>query len=122
MHSALHDSDVVFSTAAGLFALLATPIRLKIISALAEGERNVSQLLDGIQTTQPNMSQHLSMLHRAGVVSRRRRATQIYYRLESDRAASLCRKVCAEIAQEIDHHPVLPPAQAAGAPQGTARP
>jgi DNA-binding transcriptional ArsR family regulator len=121
MHSALHDSDVVFTTAAGLFALLATPIRLKIISALAEGERNVSQLLDDIETTQPNMSQHLSMLHRAGVVSRRRRATQIYYRLESDRAASLCRKVCAEIAQEIDH-PVLPPAQAAGAPPGTARP
>ena len=38
------DSDAVFASAAELFRLLATPMRLKIISALCGHEKNVSQL------------------------------------------------------------------------------
>ena len=96
------ESDEVFQSAAELFRLLATPIRLKIISALCGNEKNVSQLLSEIETTQPNMSQHLATLYRAGVLSRRRDATQIYYRIGSERAASLCRAVCTQIALEMD--------------------
>ncbi len=96
------ESDQVFSTAAELFRLLATPIRLKIISALCGQEKNVSQLLNEIETTQPNMSQHLATLYRAGVLAKRRDATQIYYRIGSERAATLCRAVCMQIAVEID--------------------
>jgi ArsR family transcriptional regulator len=96
------DPDLVFNTAAELFGLLSTPIRLKIISALCHGEKNVSQLLGEIDTTQPNMSQHLSTLYRAGVLGKRRDATQIYYRIESERAATLCRAVCTQIAFEMD--------------------
>ncbi len=96
------ESDQVFASAAELFKLMATPIRLKIISALCGQEKNVSQLLHEIDTTQPNMSQHLAALYRAGVVAKRRDATQIYYRIGSDRAASLCRAVCMQIALELD--------------------
>jgi DNA-binding transcriptional ArsR family regulator len=96
------ESETVFSTAAELFGLLSTPIRLKIISSLCHGEKNVSQLLGDIDTTQPNMSQHLSTLYRAGVLGKRRDATQIYYRIESERAAMLCRAVCTQIAVEMD--------------------
>ena len=99
--SAEAESDQVFASAAELFKLMATPIRLKIISALCGQEKNVSQLLTEIDTTQPNMSQHLAALYRAGVVSKRRDATQIYYRIGSDRAASLCRAVCMQIALEM---------------------
>ena len=104
------ESEAVFDTAAELFGLLATPIRLKIISALCNGEKNVSQLLGEIETTQPNMSQHLSTLYRAGVLGKRRDATQIYYRIESERAALLCRAVCTQIAFEMG--------EAQGTPEG----
>jgi DNA-binding transcriptional ArsR family regulator len=97
-----HDFDTVFAAAAELFGLLSTPIRLKILSALCNGEKNVSQLLAEIDTTQPNMSQHLSTLYRAGVLGKRRDATQIYYRIENERAARLCRAVCSQIAAELD--------------------
>lgn len=96
--AAADGSAEVFDAAADLFRLLATPIRLKIISALCEREKNVSQLLTEIHTTQPNMSQHLATLHRAGVLTRRRDATQIYYRIGNQRAATLCRAVCMQIA------------------------
>ncbi|TMG97305.1 MAG: winged helix-turn-helix transcriptional regulator, partial [Betaproteobacteria bacterium] len=66
------DADRVYEVAAELFSVMATPLRLKIISALCHGEKSVSQLLADIATTQPNMSQHLSQLYRAGIVDKRR--------------------------------------------------
>jgi len=107
----LDESDEVFSSAADLFRLLATPIRLKIISSLCGHEKNVSQLLAEIETTQPNMSQHLATLYRAGVLARRRDATQIYYRIGSERAATLCRAVCTQIAVELDGGDEIPAAE-----------
>lgn len=102
------DADVVFESAAELFALLATPIRLKIISAVCNGEKNVSELLDSIDTTQPNMSQHLGTLYRSGVLTKRREGTQIYYKLQSERVAALCRAVCTQVAIELDAEARLP--------------
>ncbi len=94
--------DRVFESAAELFAVLATPVRLKIISAVCLQEKNVSELLALIDTTQPNMSQHLSTLYRSGVLAKRREGTQIYYRLQSERVALLCRAVCTQLAIELD--------------------
>jgi len=94
--------DRVFESAAELFAVLATPVRLKIISAVCQQEKNVSELLALIDTTQPNMSQHLSTLYRSGVLAKRREGTQIYYRLQSERVALLCRAVCTQVAIELD--------------------
>jgi ArsR family transcriptional regulator len=103
------DQEAVFESVAELFSLLSTPVRLKIISALCHGEKNVSQLLEQIETTQPNMSQHLSTLYRAGVLARRRDSTQIYYRLQSERVATLCRAVCTQVAIEMDPTAEPPP-------------
>ena len=106
--AAVTEQDQVFESAAELFALLSTPIRLKIISAVCNGEKNVSELLAQIQTTQPNMSQHLSTLYRTGVLSRRREGTQIYYKLQSERVAVLCRAVCTQVAIDLDRNSDLP--------------
>lgn len=100
--------DLVFESVAELFSVLSTPIRLKIISAVCHGEKNVSELLAEIQTTQPNMSQHLSTLYRAGILAKRRDGTQMYYRLQSERVATLCRAVCTQVAMELDAETSVP--------------
>jgi ArsR family transcriptional regulator len=102
------DADAVFESAAELFSLLSTPIRLRIISSVCQGEKNVSELLGEIDTTQPNMSQHLATLYRSGVLSKRREGTQIYYKLQSERVATLCRAVCTQVAIELDGDARLP--------------
>jgi ArsR family transcriptional regulator len=102
------DASEVFESAAELFGLLSTPVRLKLISALCHGERNVSDLLAQIETTQPNLSQHLGTLYRAGILGRRREGTQMFYRVVSDRAAMLCRAVCTQVAMEIDGSADMP--------------
>lgn len=107
--TAQDESEAVFNTAAELFGLLSTPIRLRILSSLCHGEKNVSQLLAEIPTTQPNMSQHLSTLYRAGILGRRRDATQIYYSIADQRAASVCRSVCTQIAMDMNDTPERAP-------------
>ena len=99
---ARNEEDRVFDSVAELFAVLSTPIRLKIISAVCQKEKNVSELLAEIDTTQPNMSQHLSTLYRSGVLAKRRVGTQMYYRLQSERVATLCRAVCTQVAIELE--------------------
>ena len=96
------DQDRVFESAAELFSILATPVRLKIISAVCQREKNVTELLELIDTTQPNMSQHLGTLYRSGILAKRREGTQIFYRLQSERVATLCRAVCTQMAIELD--------------------
>ena len=93
-------TDEVFERAAELFRVLSAPTRLKIISALCPGEKNVGALLSQIATTQPNMSQHLNTLYKAGVLGRRRDGVQIYYRIVDERVLTLCKAVCAQLAQE----------------------
>ena len=93
-------SDQVFHDAAKTFRVMAAPLRLKIISALCQGEKNVSELLQCIDTTQPNMSQHLHTLHRAGILGRRREGVQIYYRIVNESVVGMCRAMCIHLAIE----------------------
>ena len=92
----------VFELAAALFAVLATPIRLRVLSALCVREKSVNELLLEIDTTQPNLSQHLAVLYRTGVLAKRKEGTQVIYRVHSEKAVALCRSVCTQIAIELD--------------------
>ncbi len=96
------DKKRVFELAAELFGILSTPTRLRILNALCDKEKSVSELLAEIETTQPNLSQHLNLLYRAGVLAKRKEGTQVYYRVQSEQAVALCRTVCTQIAIELD--------------------
>lgn len=92
----------VFELAAELFSVLATPMRLRVLSALCVREKSVNELLLEINTTQPNLSQHLAVLYRTGVLAKRKEGTQVIYRVQSEKAIALCRSVCTQIAIELD--------------------
>lgn len=100
--NALTESEEVFEKAAEVFRVMSAPMRLRIISALCNGEKNVGELLGEIDTTQPNMSQHLNTLYQAGVLGKRRDGVQIYYRIVNDRVVTLCRAMCVQIASEVE--------------------
>lgn len=90
----------VFEDAAGIFGLLSTPCRLRIVDALCAGEKNVGELLSLIPVTQPNMSQHLNVLYRAGLVARRRNGTQVFYRIGGPMAELICELVQSQLAAD----------------------
>lgn len=101
-------SGRVFELAAQLFTLLGTPMRLRILNALCYGEQSVTQMLAKIDTTQPNLSQHLAVMHRSGVLAKRKEGTQVIYRVQSEKALALCRSVCSQIAIEMDDATDMP--------------
>lgn len=89
-------SDEQIERAAEVFRVMSAPMRLRIISCLCNGEKNVSELLSEIDTTQPNMSQHLNTLYQAGVLDKRRDGVQIYYRIVNNNIVNICRAVCKQ--------------------------
>lgn len=64
------------------FKLLGDRTRLKIISMLYYQEMCVCQLVELLNTTQPNISQHLRKLKDAGLVREEKRGQWSYYSLQ----------------------------------------
>lgn len=96
----LEKDDATFNRAAEIFRVMSAPMRLRIMSCLCAGEKNVSELLEEVDTTQSNMSQHLSTLFQAGILQKRREGVQIYYSIANPSFVDLCRAVCTQIASE----------------------
>jgi DNA-binding transcriptional ArsR family regulator len=103
------EATAVFETAAELFSVLSTPVRLQVINALCNQERTVNELVDIIGCSQPNLSQHLNVLYRAGLVAKRKDGVQVIYRIQSQSAMAICRSVCTQIAIEMDDASEIPP-------------
>ena len=72
---------------------LGNPVRLQIVAALLDGnEYSVAELNDFVPTlSQSALSQHLSKLRHAQIVSRRRNSQKIHYRLKDGKIADLMR-------------------------------
>jgi DNA-binding transcriptional ArsR family regulator len=65
------------------FAVLAEPMRLRILDELRSSERSVGELVDALAVSQPSMSKHLRVLREGGLVSSRTAAQQRIYRIEA---------------------------------------
>ncbi|MFI9804391.1 ArsR/SmtB family transcription factor [Streptomyces sp. NPDC052301] len=73
-------SAEVLAEAAAAFGLLASPARLHIVWALAQGESDVTGLAERVGGALPAVSQHLTKLKLAGLVrSRREGRRQVYF-------------------------------------------
>ena len=72
-----------------ILKLLSNPNRLLIVCQLVEDEKSVGELARLIGASQVTVSQQLSLLKNTGVVTSRREAQTIYYRLEHDEIKQL---------------------------------
>lgn len=69
---------------AGWFKLLGDKTRLTIVSLLKERELCVCELVELLQTSQPNISQHLRKLKDAELLREMKRGQWVYYALRLD--------------------------------------
>jgi DNA-binding transcriptional ArsR family regulator len=84
------DDSLLYERRARICQVLADPKRLRLIDALRDGERNVGQLAEVLGATYPNISQHLTVMRDAGLVTSRRDGTTIYYRLAYPQILQAC--------------------------------
>ncbi len=98
----MDELDPVFDAVASYFSVLSEPTRLRIMHALCETEKSVSQIVEEIGSTQTNASRHLSLMYRSGVLARRKEGSQVYYRVADASMIEVCRTVCNQIAGSMD--------------------
>ena len=65
------------------------PLRLKILCTLGSGEACVQGIVDNVGTSQSNISQHLAILRDKGILSSRKDANKVYYRVGDERTLRL---------------------------------
>ncbi len=71
--------EELYRIKAEMFKALAHPIRLKIMELLLKGERSVGDIVKKIGSEPPNISRHLSILKRAGLVFDVKKGQNVYY-------------------------------------------
>lgn len=84
-----HDESAHY---AGLFKVLAEPVRLRILSQLAAtgcGPVSVGELTEMMGLTQPTISHHLKMMTEAGLLERRRDGRSVIHQVRPDVFAQL---------------------------------
>lgn len=91
----------VFETVSRYFALLSEPMRIRILHAICDAERSVSEIVEETGATQTNISRHLNSMYRAGVLTRRKEGNFTYYGVADTALTEICRTVCVHIAARV---------------------
>lgn len=86
---------------ANRFRVLGEPIRIRILQELQSGEKNVTQLVEAIGSTQPNISKHLRILQESGLIGRRQAGTAVYCYIADPGVFDLCDAVCASLETRL---------------------
>jgi len=84
------------------FRALSEPTRIKLLDRLRDGEATVLELTELLATSQQNVSKHLGVLQRAGLVARRKQGNFAYYRIIDEGVYSLCEQVCGSLQQQVE--------------------
>jgi DNA-binding transcriptional ArsR family regulator len=84
------------------FRVLGEPMRIRLLEALREGEASVRDLQEATGASQQNISQHLGVLLRAGIVGRRKDGNFSIYSITDPVVFSLCDEVCGGLLRQLD--------------------
>jgi ArsR family transcriptional regulator len=86
---------------ASWFRTLAEPSRLKILRALEEEEKNITELVEATGLTQANVSRHVQTLVDAGMVGRRREGLTAICFIADPSITELCDNVCNNLLKRL---------------------
>lgn len=89
MENSLIDKEDDIRQASQAIKAIAHPLRLKILCILGEQEVSVQDIVDQVGTSQSNISQHLAILRDKGVLSTRKDANRVFYRIGDLRTLKL---------------------------------
>ena len=83
------------------FRVIGESMRIRLLDQLRDGERSVGDLVEALGATQQNVSKHLGVLSKAGIVGRRKDGNRVIYAIADDSVFALCETVCGGLARQI---------------------
>jgi ArsR family transcriptional regulator len=86
---ALLEGDEDIDRASRSLKAMSHPLRLKILCTLGDAEVSVQDIVDQVGTSQSNISQHLAILRDKGILTSRKDANRVFYRVSDNRTLRL---------------------------------
>ena len=87
--SDLVDQTEQIEIAARALKAISHPLRLKILCIVGDQEVCVQDIVEAVGTSQSNISQHLAILRDKGVLTTRKDANRVFYRVADQRTLQL---------------------------------
>jgi DNA-binding transcriptional ArsR family regulator len=82
--------------------ILGQPLRIRLLNRLHQSPATVHELVDAVAGVQQNVSQHLAILHQAGIVSRSKCGARVRYELADPHVIKLLTDTYASLAWQVD--------------------
>ncbi|HEX5131441.1 MAG TPA: metalloregulator ArsR/SmtB family transcription factor [Candidatus Krumholzibacteria bacterium] len=86
---------------AARFRVLGDPLRLQLLHLLGDGEMSVGALVEASGASQANVSKHLQILLRAGLLQRRKEGLLAFYKIIDPSIFQLCDLVCGRLSEQF---------------------
>ena len=86
-HSNVTQEDI--DRASRSIKAMSHPLRLKILCILGDSEFSVQDIVDTVGTSQSNISQHLAILRDKGILSARKDANKVFYKVSDFKTLKL---------------------------------
>ena len=87
--------DTMIAHMAQVFQLMGDTSRLKILRSLMGGPLTVNEIVTATGQSQANISKHLALLSRSGLLGRRKQGTRVWYSIQDPMVLALCDAVCS---------------------------
>lgn len=94
-------SEGLATKVAERFAVLGQVARLRLVEQLASGSATPQELSDALGLSQQNVSKHLQILHRSGLVTRKPDGANVFYALGDPNTVRLLDDVIATVAEHL---------------------
>ena len=94
-------SERLLSHISGFLLSIADVARLRILLALRDGERCVTEIAQETGCRRAEVSKTLTQLRRAGLVALRRDGEHLYYRAIGPEVFAICATVCASLGKPL---------------------
>jgi DNA-binding transcriptional ArsR family regulator len=95
-------SQALLDLVAQRLQAIAEPTRIRILTRLELGEATVQELTDDLDTTHQNVSLHLGVLRRCGIVTRRKDGNKAWYALADYSACRLIEQATASLSGYVE--------------------
>ncbi len=93
--------DALVAVIAERFRVLGEPMRIRILDRLRGGDFTVGQLAEALGTSQQNVSKHVGVLARGGLIAREREGNNVRCRIADPSVLLLCEQVCGGLQRQV---------------------
>jgi DNA-binding transcriptional ArsR family regulator len=90
---------------AEMFRVFSEATRLAILQELKAGPMSVNELVEAVEGSQANVSKQLRTLYDAGLVTKAKSGTQVFYSVCDEVVYPLCELVCGKLNRDLTTKP-----------------